>query len=96
MLTKTENYIIIGLWFFFFCLYYFIFKNENTIYKILVISFMMMSVFKSLYDIKYKTGYKDMYCYSEKTNQILRFFVFLVALIFATIGNFMLLEIKVL
>ena len=96
MLTKNEHIFIILTWSICFVIYYFfLLKDKINIHEGLIISFMIMGILKSIYDIKYKTGNQKMYIYSEKTNQILRYLVLIVLLIFTFFYHFILFSSKI-
>jgi len=92
MIENREYFFIFIIWVLLFAVYYFvIFTNLIGIHEALIISFVLTSFFKSIYDIKYKTGNQSMYIYSDKTNQKLRYLVFSVTLLFVLVYHSILL-----
>lgn len=90
MLSNNENILVIVIWIIFFILYILL-LGDNSLHKLLGISFISMAVVKSIYDIKNKTGNKKMYVYSEATNQKLRYVAFIVIFIVWVIAHYFLL-----
>jgi hypothetical protein len=59
-----------------------IFHNKLDTYHILIFALALEAIVKAIYDIKNKTGHQGMYIYNDKKNQILRYLVLLVVIIF--------------
>jgi len=89
-MTLKEHMFIIIVWILFFIVYFTILGAEISIHEGLIISFVSMVFFKSLYDIKNRTGNQKMYVYNEQTNQKLRYLVFTVVTIVAVVYHYLL------
>ena len=74
MINKEDKfiYIMFGV---FFLTYSITLWNKLTVFEILMYSLYLAYSMKSIYDIIYHAGYAKMYCYSEPTNQKLRYLV---------------------
>jgi len=64
--------------------YFVLFGSKITVFEVLVYAFLTATFLKGLYDIKNRTGSKRFFCYSEATNQKLRYMALTV------VGGFML------
>lgn len=80
-MTLREYIFDILMWILFFIVYSIFLWNDISVHHLLVISFVLTSVIKSIYDVINKTGNQKMYAYSEETNQKLRYLV-----VFVTVG----------
>ncbi len=90
-ITLKELIFDLTIWVLLFIVYYILLLERGiTIHESLVISFMTSGVFKTLYDIKYRTGSTRFYAFSESTNQKLRYFTFLVLCVTTIFYHFIL------
>ena len=89
-MTFKEYIVIFILWIFFFIVYCIFFWNDVSIHALLTISFVAMSVIKSIYDVVNRTGYQKMYVYSEETNQNLRYFATFIVISIAVFYHYIL------
>jgi hypothetical protein len=86
MLTIKEYIVLIVSYIIVFVTIWFLFKEfsiKANLSHIVVLSLLPTYTIKGLYDIINRTGYKKMYCFSEETNQKLRYLAFFVELGFA-------------
>ncbi len=89
-MSKKEYVFIFIVWIILFVIYYYLLMkiHEITIHEGLIISFVTMTVIKSLYDIIFRTGSKNMYVYSDRVNQILRFVTMIILLLVASFYHY--------
>ena len=85
-MTNKENKFLYIAFAISFGAYALLLWNYSTIFEIFMSSLITTYFVKSIYDIKNKTGYDKMYCYSDITNQRLRYLTSFVITIFF-IGN---------
>lgn len=72
-MTFREYIFDFLMWILFFIVYSMFLWNDISVHHLLIISFVVTSVIKSIYDVVNKTGNQKMYVYSEGTNQRLRY-----------------------
>ena len=83
MLSKKEYiFMLVALIFSFLGISFFckIYTMKPALKEKLIVSYFVMILLKTIYDIIYKTGYKKIYKYSDSTNQKLRYLSFSMAL----------------
>jgi len=51
----------------------------SGLHELFIISFVSMVVFKSIYDVIYRTGAKNIYIYNDEKNQNLRYLVVIIS-----------------
>jgi hypothetical protein len=91
MISK-ENIFLFFTWFVLYLIYYFLLCKMVSIQNLLIVSFVSMIFFKSIYDVINKTGYKKMYSFNdENLNQYLRYIVAIISLFIAIFYNYALL-----
>jgi len=87
-MTNGKQYLFMFLSYLtIFCINYLIFnKLKITIIweHLFILSIFPTYVLKAIYDIVFRTGNKQMYIYSEKTNQKLRYLAFFIIFCFTT------------
>lgn len=78
MLTKKENFVLLISIILFGLLFAILLHKVILFEDIVILTLGISGVIKSIYDIKYRTGYKGFYSYSEETNQKFRYLVSIV------------------
>ena len=81
MLTKKEYVLVLVSLFGFFSLYYFLFIDKINFLNIVLLTLVSSSLVKSIYDFINQTGDQDIYGYSKKKNQRMRFETLLINVI---------------
>ena len=89
-MTLKEYIIILKLWGLFFIIYSLFLWDFFNIHSLLIISFVLTSFVKSIYDIKYRTGYQKIYIYSKETNQKLRYLTLCIATLVTILYHYVL------
>jgi hypothetical protein len=88
-MINRENIFMTSIWIGLFLVYGMFLWNISTIQELVIISFVGMSFFKSIYDVKYRTGYAKMYSFKdEELNQYLRYIVVVITSLMMILYNY--------
>ena len=80
MLVKKEYIFMLVTIVIFLAIYSYLLYDKIDFFYILILTFATESVLISIYNIADKTASKDIFIYTERTNQFLRYFAFVVSL----------------
>jgi len=78
-MVNKEDKVLIIIFVSFLGSYSFFLWEKIDFYYIILLTFASASFIKTIYDIKNRTVYKEVYVYSEKTNRRIRYLVLAIA-----------------